>query len=193
MKNTLDKNSILSLSSSLKPFMIKHPLFMFFCSQKQRRPDFIDKYFLYYLNKWTVDDELFISESKKTAVSLIDPNSYKFKFSGKHALSLKSDKNSRNILVHQEVVQSIVDIIVPENMKKRVMTIYGSPLDNPDEIIVLAKKCMKQAKDKNFVLVYETLSKKLVPVFEKLGFEISYAHQFIDTQFFQTVMIYNFE
>lgn len=191
MNNNSKKNDIELLASRLNHIMIKDPLFMLFCPQKQKRADFIDKYFSYYLAKWQKNGELLYSNSKCTAVTLIDPVHYKYKFSGAHSLALKYNKNSFHILMHREIVEGIVSIVVPERMEKRVMNIYGSPDGNLDEILELTKECMKQAEENHFVLVYETLSKKLVPEFEKLGFEIGYARQFMNTQFFQTVMTYN--
>jgi len=191
MNNNSKNNDLNILLSKLNPLMIKDPLFMLFCPQKQKRADFINKYFIYYLEKWQKGGELLYSSSKCTAVSLINPDNYTYKFSGAHSLALKYNKNSFHILMHREIVEGIVSVVVPERMEKRIMNIYGSPDENLNEIMELTEECMKQAKENHFVLVYETLSKKLVPEFEKLGFEIGYARQFMNTQFFQTVMTYN--
>ena len=57
----------------------------------------------------------------------------------------------------------------------------------------MLEKMYEKAEKENFVILYETLSKRLVPEFEKSGFECVYAKQFIGTRFFQTVMAYNIE
>lgn len=191
MNSKADKQALTALQENLNKYMLTDPLFMLFCPQKNKRSDFIDKYFSYYLEKWAEKNQLFISESKKTAVTLVNPKDFKYRFSGKNALSLKLSGNSYSIFVHRQTVENIVNIVVPVQMNKRVLTIYGSPADNLDEITALAKQCMKKAKEDGFVLVYETLSKKLVRTFEELGFEIGYAKQFMNTQFFQTIMTYN--
>lgn len=192
MKGTADKQALDALQKNLNIYMQTDPLFMLFCPQKAKRSDFADKYFTYYLEKWAEKKQLFISESRKTAVTLIDPADYRYKFSGKNSLPLKLSGNSYSVFVHRKAVESIVSIVVPVQKNKRILTIYGNPAENFDEIIGLVKQCMKKAEDEGFVLVYETLSKKLVTAMEQMGFEIGYAKQFMNTQFFQTVMTYNF-
>lgn len=192
MKGTTDRQLLQTLQENLNKYMLTDPLFMLFCPQKSKRADFCNKYFSYYLEKWQKKGCLIISESKKTAVTLIDPNSFKYKISGKNALPLKLSGNAGNVFIHQKAVQSITDIIIPAQMEKRILTIYGNPAENLDEILSLTEECMQKAKEEGFILVYETLSRKLVPLFEKKDFEINYAKQFMNTQFFQTVMTYNF-
>ena len=75
-------------------------------------------------------------------------------------------------------------------MQKRVLTMYSSP-ENTDEISQIIDEAKKKADEEGFVIVYETLSKTLIPIFEKKGFEPAYERQFMNTQFFQTVMVYN--
>ena len=191
MKSTLDKQTLNALQKNLNMYMQSDPLFMLFCPRKEKRADFADKYFNYYLEKWAKKNELLISESKKTAVTLIDPKDFKYNFSGKNALPLKFTGNSQSVFIHRESVEAIVNIVVPVQMNKKIVTVYGNPAENLDEITALIKECIKTAEQEGFVLVYETLSRKLVPVFESLGFEIGYAKQFMNTQFFQTIMTYN--
>ncbi len=188
----MDKQLLSALQENLNKYMQTDPLFMLFCPQKTKRMDFADKYFSYHLKKWAEKDQLLISESKKTAVTLIDPKTFKYRFSGKNSLPLKLSSCSYSIFAHQNSVEEIVNIIVPVQKEKRVLTIYGNPAENFDEIMKLIKECMKKAEDEGFVLVYETLSKKLVTAMEAQGFEIGYAKQFMNTQFFQTLMTYNF-
>lgn len=188
----IDKQSLSALQENLNIYMQTDPLFMLFCPQKNKRSDFADKYFSYYLEKWTEKNQLLISESKKTAVTLVDPKSFKYRFSGKNSLPLKLSSCSYSVFAHQNAVEEIVNIIIPVQREKRVLTIYGNPAENFDEIMKLVKECMKKAEDEGFILVYETLSKKLVTTMEAQGFEIGYAKQFMNTQFFQTLMTYNF-
>jgi len=188
MKGATDRQ----LLENLNQYMLTDPLFMLLCPQKTKRADFSNKYFSYYLEKWQKNGCLLTSESQKTAVTLIKTADFKYKLSGKNALPLKLSGNAGNIFIHQESVQGITDLIIPAQMKKRILTVYGSPSENLDEILALAEQCMQKAKEEGFILVYETLSRKLVPLFEQKGFEINYAKQFMNTQFFQTVMTYNF-
>lgn len=191
MNGNIDKQALTALQENLNHYMLTDPLFMLFCPQKEKRSDFANKYFSYYLEKWAGKNQLFISESRKTAVTLIDPNDFKYKFSGKGAFSLKFSNNSYSIFAHQESVENIVNIVVPVQMNKKILTIYGNPAENLNEITELVKQCITIAEKEGFVLVYETLSKKLIHVMEEQGFEIGYAKQFMNTQFFQTMMTYN--
>lgn len=188
-----EKNEIEILQSNLEPEMVKDPLFMLLCPQKKKRNKFISTYFSYYLNHWQKNGNLFYSSSKKTAAVLISPDEFKYNFSGKNGFALKINENSANILNRMQIIENIIEIIMPQGIEKRMLNIYGNPGENLNDILILTENAMEKAKQEGFVLIYETLSKKLVPIFEEKGFEVCYAKQFLNTQFFQTIMTYNFE
>lgn len=190
-KSSSEKLNIPLLANEFSEKFIKDPLFMFICPLKTKREDFIKKYFLYYLKQWDTGSEVIISESKKCIATLINPDDFKYSFWGKNSLPLKMSKYSGNILNHQEIVQDIINIVVPENMNKRLLTIYASFDATADDINGIIESCKKRAESESFVLVYETLSKRFIPLFEGAGFETGYARQFMNTQFFQTVMTFN--
>ncbi len=192
MKDNPENMKLRLLAANLPPIMVKDPMFMFYCPLKINRDSFINKYFRYFLPKWIARDELLSSESGKTAATLINPDTYPHKFSGQHGFSMMRDKNSSHILLHRRVITDIIDVILPERMQKKVLTMYADP-ENSDEIAQLIDEAKKKAEEENFVVVYETLSKTLLPIFERKGFEIAYERQFMNTQFFQTVMVYNAE
>lgn len=52
MKGILDKQTLTALQKNLNMYMQSDPLFMLFCPRKEKRADFADKYFNYYLEKW---------------------------------------------------------------------------------------------------------------------------------------------
>ncbi len=178
------------LTQNVSPNMISDPLFMFFCPLRINRDNFINKYFAYYLPRWIARDELLSSENGKAFATLTDPAHYQYGFPGKKGFSLKRDKNSSHILIRRQILTEIINIILPERMQKRVLTMYSSP-ENTDEISQIIDEAKKKADEEGFVIVYETLSKTLIPIFEKKGFEPAYERQFMNTQFFQTVMVYN--
>lgn len=191
MEKNKAKLNISSLSGDYARFFIKDPLFMFLCPVKSKRADFIEKYFNYYLFKWNTAGELITTDSKNIAVALTDPDKFVFKFPGKHGFSLKINKYSYNILNHMEVVQNVVNIVVPEQLNKRLLTIFSAPEVSENEIETIINDCKRRAEEENFVLVYETFSKRFIEKFENAGFETGYSRQFLNTQFFQTVMTYN--
>lgn len=180
-----------ALAGKFAKSFIKEPLFMFFCPLKAKREDFIEKYFAYYLYKWQDKNALMLSESQNIIAVLENPNDFKFRFSGKKSFPLIRNRFSFNIFNHQEIVQDIINIVVPEHMEKRLLTLYASPEVTVKELDEIISASMKKAKDEGFVLVYETFSKRFISTFEEKGFETGYARQFLNTQFFQTVMTYN--
>lgn len=187
----IDVKAVASLKENLKQSCIKEPLFMMLCPNAEKREAFMEKYFNYYLERWAKNGDLLYSASHKTAVTLIDPADFKYGFSGPHSYSLKLSSCSGNVLVHQEEVERITDVIIPNSMPRKILTIYGDPKANLNEIIALVEKCREKAVEEEFVLVYETLSKKLIPLFEQKEFETAYSKLFLDSQFWQTIMIYN--
>ena len=189
--SSLEKANGKILVSEFSRILLKDPYFMFLCPDLNNRAKFINKYFSYYINIWQKNGELFSSKSKNAAATLIDSTTYKFSFKGKKGLSLKLSKYSYNILTHHETVQKIAEIILPNQVNRRIMTVYASPQANKEDVADLIAQCKENAEKENFVILYETLSKRLVPEFEKSGFECVYAKQFIGTRFFQTVMAYN--
>ncbi len=191
MENSKAQVNISSLPGENARIFIKDPLFMFMCPIKSKRAEFIEKYFKYYLEKWSVTGELINTGSKNVVAVLRNPDNFVYKFPGKHGLSLRMNKYSYNILNHMEVVQNIINIVVPEQFGKRLLTIYSTPDVSEKEIEDIIKICKDRAEKENFVLVYETFSKRFINTFESEGFETGYSRQFLNTQFFETVMTYN--
>lgn len=191
MEKNSAKPNISLLPGEWARFFIKDPLFMFLCPIKAKRAEFIEKYFRYYLEKWSREGALIDKGSKNIAAVLTNPEDFVYKFPGKNGLSLKMNRFSPNILNHMEVVQNIIDIVVPAQLNKRLLTIYAAPEVDEQSIDRIIDFCKQKAKEENFVLVYETFSKRFVKKFEEKGFETGYSRQFLNTQFFQTVMTYN--
>lgn len=191
MDNSNSKVNISSFHGDSARLFIKDPLFMFMCPIKSKRAEFIEKYFNYYLDKWNASGELISTGNKNVVAVLRNPDSFVYKFPGKHGISLRMNKYSYNILNHMEVVQNIVNIVVPEQFGKRLLTIFTTPDVSEKEIEEIIKICKKKAEEENFVLVYETFSKRFINEFESEGFETGYSRQFLNTQFFETVMTYN--
>ncbi len=189
--NTLGKADEEILVSKFSRILLKDPYFMFLCPDFGDRAKFINKYFSYYINIWQAGGEMILSKSKNAVATLIDSTEYKYSFKGKNGLSLKLSKYSGNILTHRETVQKISEIILPSEAKRRVMTIYAAPQAEKADIAELIAACKAKAEKENFAILYETLSRRLVPEFEERDFETVYAKQFIGTQYFQTVMAYN--
>lgn len=181
--------NIKAFSRDYSRIFVKDPLFMFFCPQKSNRSQFIEKYFLYNLPKWEQNGELININSKNVVGTLIDADNFENKISG--ITSLRYGRYSSNIEAHRGVVENIVNIVVPMQMKKRLLNIFAGPEVTADEINKIIEICKKKADEENFVLIYETFSRRFIPLFEENGFETGYGRQYLNTQFFQTIMTYN--
>lgn len=186
----IDKEAEEKTISFMTDELTKHPLFMYLCPDLKRRPEFIRRYFAYHLPRWIKHGEVLISQSGETVVALLDRNNFEFRFVGRHALKLRLDKNNTRVLMHRHTVRDISNIMIPEYMDVRVMTLFGNLNKNPHEIIDLVNEAKKKAKEENFVLIYETLSKRMIPCMEELDFQRGYQRKFLNTQYIQTMMVY---
>lgn len=162
MEKNSAKPNISLLPGEWARFFIKDPLFMFLCPVKAKRAEFIEKYFRYYLEKWSREGALIDTGSKNIAAVLTNPEDFVYKFPGKNGFSLKMNRFSPNILNRMEVVQNIIDIVVPAQLNKRLLTIYAAPEVDEQSIDRIIDFCKQKAKEENFVLVYETFSKRFV-------------------------------
>ena len=174
----------------LAPLLVKEPLFMFLCPQQEKREGFIKKYLGYVVPKNQKYGEFEISQGGIVSM-LYDPDDIRLKLSGKNSFSLKHSRYALNVLDHQSIVKDVVGIIIPEAFESRVLNVYITKDCTEDEILSVIEQYKKMAREEEFVLIYETLSKRLVPLFEKAGFKTAYARNIMNTRFIQTVMTYN--
>lgn len=186
-----NSKDIKQINQALAPNLIKEPLFMFFSQNLSKRADFIDAYLNYYIYEWSRYDTLLCNEDKSCLISLVDPDTFSYKYKGKGALRMKSFRDSSTVFAHRENISSIVDILIPPTRESRVMTIYGSFEESLDEIIKLTDEAMQMAVDEDFTLVFDTFSRKPINLMLSKGFAIASQKQFLNTQFVETVMTYN--
>lgn len=182
---------IKEINSTLAPKLNKDPLFMFFCPILSKRQDFINAYFNYYIYEWSRYDELLYDEKSKSLISLVDPATFEYKFKGKGAHSMKKFKTSSNVFAHRENLEEIFEILVSPTRECRVMTLYANCDTDFDSIVMLVDEAMEIAQKNNYILMFETFSRKLISFFEAKGFSVASQKQFLNTQFIETVMTYN--
>lgn len=187
----IEKDEISAVSDRMSKECIGHPLFMYYCPNKSKRANFINVFFTHYLDKWKKNGTAFYSKDKRAVASLIDRNDFEFGFSGKKALKLSLISDKKRIFAHREIVLGIVGILVPDSMNAKVLNLYCDSSCHKDSALKLVKEAMKLAKKEDFVLVYETFSRRFIPDMEKLGFTVGFQRNFIGTQYVQTLMTYN--
>ena len=187
----LRKRDAKALQEYLDTALISHPLFMYYCPDKSKRAKYIDAFLGYHLPKWAKTGSVIIGPNKRSAAALIAKEDFEFFFIGARSLPLLLIASGTRERLHRKVTKNIVGVLVPSGMPVKVLTIFGDSLKDKDDIMVLVKQAAQQAKEENFVLVYETFSCRLIPDMEKLGFETGYQRNFMDTRFIQTLMTFN--
>ena len=186
----LKKKELKQISADIAPKLTTHPAFMFYCKSEKDREKFIEDYFNYYLKKWDNSEIILINDSHDAIITLIDIFKFADKEKGIGASSIKKYKNPyANICFHRSNVSYLANIIAPATVDTKIMTIY-STLKYTDEFKELVKEAIKIAEENNFMIVYETFSKKSVEIMTEMGFETAYEKRFSTTQYFETIMTY---
>lgn len=188
----LDKTQIKQISQKMSERLIKHPLFMFFCKDINKRSEFIYDYFRYYLPEWIENEMLYANDDYSVLISAINPENFDFKFKGLGAYRMKKYEFSSNVFVHRENLENICDILLPYTKPTLILIVYASyeSLQQPD-FFELIREIKDYAKKNDVVLLYDTFSRKGVASMIEEGFTIAYSKQFIITQYNETVMTYN--
>ena len=180
---------IKEVCETLAPNLIRHPAFMFYCKSEKDREEFIKVYFGYFLRKWS-NEIILINESGTVLVTLIDINNFHAKDKGKGLSKLKRYKNAyANVSYHQGNIFYLTEIVAPAKINTKIMTVY-STLKNKEEANSLVDEAIELAKENDYMIVYETFSKKSGSIMAEKGFEIAYEKLFQGTQFFETIMTY---
>ncbi len=189
LKN-LSKKEIKEISAQVAPKLVTHPAFMFYCKNGKNRQKFIEDYFCYFLGKWNKNELILTNENRDIIVTLVDINEFHTKDKGMGAKKIKKYKNPyANIQYHQGNIFYLAEIVAPAYINTKIMTVYAT-LKNADIVEELAKEAIKLSKEQNFMIVYETFSKKSNAIMGELGFETAYEKQFQGTQYFETIMTY---
>lgn len=189
--NKLDKKTVNLIAEQMSKDLVKHPLFMFFCSDIKKRSSFISDYFKYYLPEWSKNEVLFANENATAVAVLSDPNNFEYRFKGVNAIKMMKHSYSSTVFVHRENMETICDILLPDSRRSLVMNVYFGSLATLNDAVELVKQAMEYAKENDVILAYDTFSRRLLAPLEELGFTLAYNKQFLNTRFIETVMLYN--
>ena len=187
----LDKNTINLISAQMSQDLVKHPLFMFFCSDMNKRSAFIQDYFKYYLPEWLKNDVVIMNEEGTALVVLSDPYEFEYKFKGLNAYKMKKYSFASTVFVHRENLETICEILLPEHEQSLVMTVYAGTLASQKDVLNLVTQAREYAQTNGIMLAYDTFSRRMIQPIEQLGFTVAYSKQFLNTRFLETVMICN--
>lgn len=189
--SNVEKSNVKEIADRMSKKLIKQPLFMFFCQDITKREAFIYDYFRYYIPDWSKHETLFMNEDETVIVALTDPKSFDYKFKGVNAHKLKRHKTSSTIFMHRENLEDVYDILVPPQKDTRIMTIYANPEQDFDDVVKLVEEVLTVASRDNLTILYDTFSRKFIPLMLNMGLPIAYQKQFLNTQYIETIMTYN--
>ena len=148
--------------------LLSHPLMMYYCPDRDKREKFITRYMEHNLPRWIQTGTVLVSDPAHAVGVLLSKDAPEYRSPSKSALSMLSGDRSRRIQSHRNVTRNIVGVMIPRE-----------------------KPVQDLADEKQFVLVYDTFSRRLVDALENQGFSTGYQRNFWDTHFIQTLMTYN--
>lgn len=189
--NSIDKKTLREISERFGERFIKDPLFMFFCSDINKRKPFIYDYMMYYLPRFVDEETVFIDKHATAVVTLVDPNDFEYKFKGLSGQKLKKYSFSSKVFLHKENLEEICETVLPGNKQAMVLTVYSDPNGKFDSLRELIAEAVDFADRENITLIYDTFSRKYIEYMQSKDFVVAYSKPFMDTQFIETVMTYN--
>lgn len=189
--NGIDKKTLREISERFGERFIKDPLFMFFCSDINKRKAFIYDYMMYYLPRFVDEETVFIDKHATAVVTLVDPNDFEYKFKGLLGQKLKKYSFSSKVFLHKENLEEICETVLPGNKQAMVLTVYSDPNGKFDSLRELIAEAVDFADRENITLIYDTFSRKYIEYMQSKDFVVAYSKPFMDTQFIETVMTYN--
>ena len=134
---------------------------------------------------------MLVSDPAHAVVVLLPTNAPEYRSPANGALSMLSGDRFRRIQSHRNVTRNIVGVMIPREKPVQVLTLFGNAAAQKQELLQLVSEAQDLADEKQFVLVYDTFSRRLVDALENQGFSTGYQRNFLDTHFIQTLMTYN--
>ena len=160
--------------------LLSHPLMMYYCPDRDKREKFITRYMEHNLPRWIQTGTVLVSDPAHAVGVLLPKNAPEYRSPSMGTLSMLSGDRSRRIQSHRNVTRNIVGVMIPREKPVQVLT-----------LLQLVSEAQDLADEKQFVLVYDTFSRRLVDALENQGFSTGYQRNFLDTHFIQTLMTYN--
>lgn len=175
----------------LSASLLSHPLMMYYCPDREKREKFITRYMERYLPRWVQTGTVLVSDPAHAVGVLLPKNAAEYLSPAKTALSMLPGSKVQRIQTHRNVTRNIVGVMIPREKPVRVLTLFGNATAQKQELLQLVSEAQDLADEKQFVLVYDTFSRRLVDALENQGFSTGYQRNFLDTHFIQTLMTYN--
>lgn len=170
----------------LSASLLSHPLMMYYCPDRSKREKFITRYMEHNLPHWIEEGTVLVSDSAHAVGVLLPKNAPEYR-----PMPIWAGERARRILSHRNVTHNIVGVMIPREKPVQVLTLFGNATAQKQELLQLVSEAQDLADEKQFVLVYDTFSRRLVGELETRGFSTGYQRNFLDTHFIQTLMTYN--
>ena len=171
--------------------LLSHPLMMYYCPDRDKREKFITCYMERYLPRWIQTGTVLVSDPNHAVGVLLPKDAPEYRSPSKTALSMLPGGKIQRIQAHRSVTRNIVGVMIPREKPVQVPTPFGNATAQKQELLQLVSEAQDLADEKQFVLVYDTFSRRLVDMLENQGFSTGYQRNFLDTHFIQTLMTYN--
>lgn len=189
--SNIDNKTLKEISERFSERFVKDPLFMFLCSDINKRKAFIYDYMMYYLPRFIDKEYVFIDKHATAVATLVDPTDFEYKFKGISGQRLKKYSFSSKVFVHKENLEEICDTVLPGNKQAMVLTLYSAPNGKFESLQGLIDEAIEFANKEDITLIYDTFSRKYINYMQSKDFVVAYSKPFMDTQFIETVMTYN--
>ena len=189
--NSIDKKTLDAVSARFGKFFVKQPLFMFLCSDINKRPKFIEDYMKYHIPRFVSEEVVFVDKMANAMVTLVDPQNFEYKFKGLSGQRMKKYSFSSKIFLQRENLEGICDILLTYAKPSRVMTVYSDPNGDFEVVKELIDEAVEFAQKEDITLVYDTFSKRYINYMLSKDFIVAYSKPFMETKFMETVMTYN--
>lgn len=175
----------------LQASLLSHPLMMYYCPEREKREKFIAYYMKHNLPRWTKSGTVLVSDPAQALGIMLPKDAPEYRSPAKTALSMLSGGKIQRMQVHRNVTRNIVGVMIPREKPVQILTLFGNAVAQKEELLQIVREAQDLADEKQFVLVYDTFSRRLIASMEDGGFAAGYQRNFLNTHFIQTLMTYN--
>ncbi|MBQ9517455.1 MAG: hypothetical protein IJR60_05205 [Eubacterium sp.] len=188
LKNLKDKD-IRKLSEIMAPKICEHRLFKFMCPEDSERQAFAQAYLRYNIPRWLERHDYILTDANfDVLIVLASPRRSSHKFHGKGAKQMKKFKSAQTVFFYRGNLSYIVHLTAPRNKRIKVMSIFADN-EHDDVVFDLVDEAIALSNNRDFNLLYNTLTRRLIEQMKEKDFVVTYQKAFASTGFVQTLMM----
>lgn len=156
-----DKKEQAPLVEFLGASLLSHPLMMYYCPGSGQAGKIHHPLYGAQPPRWIQTGTVLVSDPAHAVGVLLPKNAPEYRSPSKGALSMLSVDHSRRIQSHRNVTRNIVGVMIPREKPVQVLTLFGNAAAQKQELLQLVSEAQDLADEKQFVLVYDTFSRRL--------------------------------